>query len=63
MSRKHVLIAVLVLVFGVIGWNTAWRYDDVPMTQSGITHTQRIRTHIITGRAEILTQKGWLAMR
>lgn len=55
---KRLGIALVVIVLAVGGWTVAWRYDVVPFGVAGQRVT--IRTHLVTGKSERLTEYGWI---
>jgi len=75
MSKRTITVVVaLVLLLGaLLGWNMAWRYDeavfptDVSQMDAAMYGTPRyervkVRTHIFTGASERLTAQGWVPL-
>lgn len=63
MTKKTWLAAAFAAILSVVGWNSAWRYDegDVLLGSSRL-HT-KIRSHLITGEAQYLGSGGWTTIR
>lgn len=67
MKKPAILGAVavaLAVMFSVVAWNAAWRYDTANLFVDGSYSKQavQVRTHLISGRAERLTGYGWVSM-
>jgi len=55
---KAILAAIGIVLFLIVGWNMAWRYDTAVING----RQSQVRTHMITGKAERLTSYGWLPL-
>lgn len=62
-SRWVAVLAIVLLLFGVFVWPTQYRYERAVVGPWDARITVIVRISRITGKAEYLSEDGWIPMR